>query len=131
MPPQMQVKTNMDFEILEQGGSDNMTGDREEMFSKLEQDISQVKMCMTNRTYLKRLETLQVPIKSLSRWLLHSKKRSGCTRFILSKEGTLFQSFHMRPELSRVVGNTDLMDNDLEAEHINGINYVVKNPKGC
>ena len=30
---------------------------------------------------------------------------------------------------SRVVSNTDLTDNDLELNVLNGINYVVKNPK--
>ena len=57
--PLLQVKTDMDFEIVSKEEC-SLTGDREEMYSKLEQDlIGQVKMCMNNRTYFKEVGDVQ------------------------------------------------------------------------
>lgn len=128
VPPQMQVKTNMDFEILSKEEC-SMTGDREEMFSKLEQDIiSQVKMCMTNRTYFKEVGDIASANK-FEQMALHSKKDLDAIRFAF-KRGDPVPKFHYETRaFSRVVSNTDLTDNDLELNILNGINYVVKNPK--
>jgi len=128
VPPQMQVKTNMDFEIVSKEEC-NITGDREEMFSKLEQDIiSQVKMCMTNRTYFKEVGDIASANK-FEQMALHSKKDLDAIRFAF-KRGDPVPKFHYETRaFSRVVSNTDLTDNDLELNILNGINYVVKNPK--
>jgi len=128
VPPQMQVKTNMDFEIVSKEEC-NITGDREEMFSKLEQDIiSQVKMCMTNRTYFKEVGDVASANK-FEQMALHSKKDLDAIRFAF-KRGDPVPKFHYETRaFSRVVSNTDLTDNDLELNILNGINYVVKNPK--
>jgi len=128
VPPQMQVKTNMDFEIVSKEEC-NITGDREEMFSKLEQDIiSQVKMCMTNRTYFKEVGDVASANK-FEQMALHSKKDLDAVRFAF-KRGDPVPKFHYETRaFSRVVSNTDLTDNDLELNILNGINYVVKNPK--
>jgi len=128
VPPQMQVKTNMDFEIVSKEEC-NVTGDREEMFSKLEQDIiSQVKMCMTNRTYFKEVGDVASANK-FEQMALHSKKDLDAIRFAF-KRGDPVPKFHYETRaFSRVVSNTDLTDNDLELNILNGINYVVKNPK--
>jgi len=128
VPPQMQVKTNMDFEIVSKEEC-TMTGDREEMFSKLEQDIiSQVKMCMTNRTYFKEVGDVASANK-FEQMALHSKKDLDAIRFAF-KRGDPVPKFHYETRaFSRVVSNTDLTDNDLELNILNGINYVVKNPK--
>jgi len=128
VPPQMQVKTNMDFEIVSKEEC-NITGDRDEMFSKLEQDIiSQVKMCMTNRTYFKEVGDVASANK-FEQMALHSKKDLDAIRFAF-KRGDPVPKFHYETRaFSRVVSNTDLTDNDLELNILNGINYVVKNPK--
>lgn len=124
----MQVKTNMDFEIVSKEEC-TITGDREEMFSKLEQDIiSQVKMCMTNRTYFKEVGDIASANK-FEQMALHSKKDLDAIRFAF-KRGDPVPKFHYETRaFSRVVSNTDLTDNDLELNILNGINYVVKNPK--
>jgi len=128
VPPQMQVKTNMDFEIVQREECD-VSGDREEMFSKLEQDIiSQVKMCMTNRTYFKEVGDVASANK-FEQMAVHSKKDLDSIRFAF-KRGDPVPKFHYETRaFSRVVSNTDLTDNDLELTIVNGINYVVKNPK--
>jgi len=128
VPPQMQVKTNMDFEIVSKEEC-TVTGDREEMFSKLEQDIiSQVKMCMTNRTYFKEVGDIASANK-FEQMALHSKKDLDAIRFAF-KRGDPVPKFHYETRaFSRVVSNTELTDNDLELNILNGINYVVKNPK--
>eukprot|EP00092_Neocalanus_flemingeri_P009112 GFUD01009812.1.p1 GENE.GFUD01009812.1~~GFUD01009812.1.p1 ORF type:complete len:808 (-),score=274.71 GFUD01009812.1:294-2717(-) len=128
VPPQMQVKTNMDFEIVSKEEC-TMTGDREEMFSKLEQDIiNQVKMCMTNRAYFKEVGDIASSNK-FEQMALHSKKDLDAIRFAF-KRGDPVPKFHYETRaFSRVVSNTDLTDNDLEVNILNGINYVVKNPK--
>jgi len=128
VPPQMQVQTNMDFEIVSKEEV-TITGDREEMFSKLEQDIiSQVKMCMTNRTYFKEVGDIASANK-FEQMALHSKKDLDSIRFAF-KRGDPVPKFHYETRaFSRVVSNTDLTDNDLELNILNGINYVVKNPQ--
>merc|ERR1719392_519606 len=128
VPPQMQVKTNMDFEIVSKEEC-NITGDRDEMFSKLEQDIiSQVKMCMTNRTYFKEVGDVASANK-FEQMAVHAKKDIDTVRFAF-KRGDPVPKFHYETRsFSRVVSNTDLTDQDLELNIMSGIDYVVKNPK--
>lgn len=129
VPPQMQVKTNMDFEIVAVEDCGAVTGDREEMFSKLEQDlIGQVKMCMTNRTYFKEVGDVASANK-FEQMALHSKKDLDAIRFAF-KRGDPVPKFHYETRaFSRVVCNTDLTDNDLELNIVTGINYTNKNQK--
>jgi len=128
VPPQMQVKTNMDFEIVSREECE-VSGDREEMYSKLEHDlISQVKMCMTNRTYFKEVGDVASANK-FEQMAVHAKKDIDTVRFAF-KRGDPVPKFHYETRsFSRVVSNTDLTDQDLELSILNGINYVVKNPK--
>jgi len=128
VPPQMQVKTNMDFEIVSTEDC-QVTGDREEMFGKLEQDlIAQVKMCMNNRAYFKEVGDVASSNK-FEQMALHSKKDLDAVRFAF-KRGDQVPKFHYEVRsFSKVHSCTDLTDNDLELSILNGINYVVKNPK--
>jgi len=122
------VKTDMDFEIVAKEECTVM-GDREEMYAKLEQDlISQVKMCMANRTYFKEVGDIASSNK-FEQMALHAKKDLDAVRNSF-KRGDPVPKFHYETRsFSRVVSNTDLSDNDLELSILNGINYVVKNPK--
>jgi len=128
VPPQMQVKTNMDFEIVSKEDC-QVTGDREEMFSNLEQDlIAQVKMCMSNRSYFKEVGDVASANK-FEQMAVHSKKDLDAVRFAF-KRGDPVPKFHYEVRsFSKVRTCTDLTDNDLELTIVNGINYVVKNPK--
>jgi len=127
-PPQMQVKTSMDFEIVSTEDC-QVTGDREEMFGKLEQDlIAQVKMCMNNRTYFKEVGEIASSNK-FEQMALHSKKDLDAVRFAF-KRGEQVPKFHYEVRsFSKVQSCTDLTDNDLELTIVSGVNYVVKNPK--
>ena len=118
----------MDFEIVSREDC-AVVGDREEMFSKLEQDlISQVKMCMTNRKYFQEVGDIASGNK-FEQMALHAKKDLDAVRFAF-KRGDAVPKFHYETRaFSRVVSNTDLTDNDLELSILSGINYVVKNPK--
>merc|ERR1712061_891061 len=124
----MGVKTDMDFEIVKREDC-AVVGDREEMFSKLEKDlIEQVKMCMTNRTYFKEVGDIASSNK-FEQMALHSKKDLDAVRNSF-KRGDAVPKFHYETRaFSRVVSNTELSDNDLELSILNGINYVVNNPK--
>merc|ERR1712012_1010772 len=126
VPPQLQVKTDMDFEIVSREEC-SVVGDREEMFSKLEQDlISQVKMCMTNRSYFKEVGDIASSNK-FEQMAVHAKKDIDSVRFAF-KRGDPVPKFHYETRsFSRVVSNTDLTDQDLELNIMSGINYVVKN----
>jgi len=128
VPPQMQVKTNMEFEIISKEDC-QVTGDREEMYSKLEQDlIAQVKMCMSNRTYFKEVGDISSSNK-FEQMAVHAKKDLDSVRFAF-KRGDPVPKFHYETRaFSRVVSHTELTDNDLELTIMAGINYVVKNPK--
>ena len=89
----------------------------------------QVKMCMTNRTYFKEVGDVASANK-FEQMAVHSKKDLDSIRFAF-KRGDPVPKFHYETRaFSRVVSNTDLTDNDLELTVVNGINYVVKNPKG-
>ena len=123
-----QVKTDMDFEIVSREDC-AVVGDREEMYSKLEQDlISQVKMCMTNRKYFQEVGDIASGNK-FEQMALHAKKDLDAVRFAF-KRGDAVPKFHYETRaFSRVVSNTDLTDQDLELSIMSGINYVVKNPK--
>jgi len=128
VPPQMQVKTNMDFEIVSREECE-VVGDREEMYSKLEQDlISQVKMCMTNRTYFKEVGDVASANK-FEQMAVHAKKDLDAVRNAFKRKDPVPKFHYETRSFSRVVSNTDLTDNDLELTIVNGINYVVKNPK--
>jgi len=128
VPPQLQVKTNMDFEIVSKEDC-QVTGDREEMYSKLEQDlIAQVKMCMSNRTYFKEVGDVSSSNK-FEQMAQHAKKDLDSVRFAF-KRGDGVPKFHYETRaFSRVISFTELTDNDLELTIVGGINYVVKNPK--
>ena len=118
----------MDFEIVSKEEC-QVTGDREEMYSRLEQDlIGQVKMCMNNRTYFKEVGDVASSNK-FEQMALHSKKDLDAVRNSF-KRGDAVPKFHYETRaFSRVVSNTELTDNDLELSILTGINYVVKNPK--
>ena len=69
----------MDFEIVSREDC-AVVGDREEMFSKLEQDlISQVKMCMTNRKYFQEVGDIASGNK-FEQMALHAKKDLDAVR---------------------------------------------------
>jgi len=131
-PPQLlqqAAKANdMDFEIVSMEES-KITGDRAEMYAKLEQHlIAQVKMCMSNRTYFKEVGDIASSNK-FEQMALHSKKDLDAVRFAF-KRGDPVPKFHYETRaFSKVVSHTDLTDNDLELTIMSGINYVVKNPK--
>ena len=85
-------------------------------------------MCMTNRTYFKEVGDIASSNK-FEQMALHAKKDLDAVRNSF-KRGDPVPKFHYETRaFSRVVSNTDLTDNDLELSIINGINYVVKNPK--
>lgn len=118
----------MDFEIVSREECE-VVGDREEMYSKLEQDlISQVKMCMTNRTYFKEVGDVASANK-FEQMAVHAKKDLDAVRNAFKRKDPVPKFHYETRSFSRVVSNTDLTDNDLELTIVNGINYVVKNPK--
>ena len=83
---------------------------------------------MTNRTYFKEVGDIASSNK-FEQMALHAKKDLDAVRNSF-KRGDPVPKFHYETRaFSRVVSNTDLTDNDLELSIINGINYVVKNPK--
>ena len=85
-------------------------------------------MCMTNRSYFKEVGDIASAYK-FEQMALHSKKDLDAIRFAF-KRGDSVPKFHYETRaFSRVVSNTDLTDNDLELNILNGINYAVKNPK--
>ena len=91
-------------------------------------DSFQVKMCMANRTYFKEVGDIASSNK-FEQMALHAKKDLDAVRNSF-KRGDPVPKFHYETRaFSRVVSNTDLSDNDLELSILNGINYVVKNPK--
>merc|ERR1719193_1058357 len=123
-----QVKTNLDFEIISREDC-QVTGDREEMYSKLEHDlIAQVKMCLSNSKYFKEVGDISSANK-FEQMAIHSKKDLDAVRFAF-KRGDLVPKFHYETRaFSRVLSFTELTDNDLELTVVSGINYVVKKPK--
>ena len=85
-------------------------------------------MCMTNRTYFKEVGDVASANK-FEQMAVHAKKDIDTVRFAF-KRGDPVPKFHYETRsFSRVVSNTDLSDQDLELSILNGINYVVKNPK--
>ena len=103
-------------------------------------------MCMTNRTYFKEVGDIASSNK-FEQMALNAKKDLDAVRNEFKRGGPV-PKFHYETRginyviqqqiisiiltlsaFSRVVRNTDLTDNDLELSILNGINYVVKNPK--
>lgn len=121
----------MDFEIIsrEDCQPQSMSGDRQEMFSKLEQDlIAQVKMCEANRKHFK----ITADIASANKFqqmMEHTKKDLDALRYAF-KRGDPVPRFHYEVRsFSRMVANLDLTENELELNVIQGLSYSVPNPK--
>lgn len=85
-------------------------------------------MCMTNRTYFKEVGDIASSNK-FEQMALNAKKDLDAVRNEFKRGGPVPKFHYETRAFSRVVSNTDLTDNDLELSIINGINYVVKNPK--
>ncbi|TRY63934.1 hypothetical protein TCAL_14360 [Tigriopus californicus] len=131
MAPQGEKPVDMDFEIIsrEDCQPQNMSGDRQEMFSKLEQDlIAQVKMCEANRKHFKLTGDIASSNK-FQQMMEHTKKDLDALRYAF-KRGDPVPRFHYEVRsFSKMIANLDLAENELELNVIQGLSYSVPNPK--
>ncbi|XP_048761328.1 coiled-coil and C2 domain-containing protein 1-like isoform X2 [Ostrea edulis] len=122
IPPSLDEGEDTSF-VMVQKGDVQLSGDRTEVYQKLEQDlINQIRICATNSQHFTKLGDVVSAAK-------FDKMENGCRKDLDALKNAFKHSdpvpkFHYENKtFSLVQCNTDLGDNDLEFTIIRGIQY--------